>query len=344
VEPEEVFENLIGMILCGGLGKRMRPATEMVPKVLFELKPGYTIIERQLFQYKSAGIDKVILLTAHLGQKIKKRFGSRHMGVELEYVQERKPMGTLNAIRLGMEAAQEDAVVSNGDVVSDLNLKRMCESWKKSGALASIFAVKMRSPYGILDMRGGRITGFREKPVLNHFINGGFYCMSKEILPVLRKYMVGDIERTAFPELAKKGKLGFYKEEVPFWISVDTDKDLETARAEYQNRTDKPWGYEKILRVKNRRMEKILYILAGYRTSMHYHERREETLRVISGRGWLVVKGDSRKPLKPGAEIRIRPGVVHSFVAISNLTLHESSTYHPDDIVRVEDYYEFRIK
>jgi NDP-sugar pyrophosphorylase family protein len=335
---------LIGMILCGGLGKRLRPATETLPKVLLELKPGYTILERQLFQYKSAGIDRVILLTAHLGEKIRKKFGDRHMGVELRYVQEKTPMGTLNAIRLGMEEAREDAVISNGDVLADLNVRRMGEKWKRSGLLASIFVVRMPSPYGVIDIRGGRIVGFREKPILKYHINGGFYCMSKKVLPLLEKYMVGDIERTAFPELARKGKLGYYREDVPFWISVDTEKDLETARREYSNRTDKPWGYEKLLGVKEGRMEKILYIMAGYRTSMHYHERREEVLKVISGRGWVIFKGNSRKPLRPGVRVRLRPGTVHSFVAASNLLLHESSTHHPEDIVRVEDYYGFRIK
>lgn len=335
---------MIGMILCGGLGKRLRPATETIPKVLFELRPGYTILERQLFQYKSAGINRVILLTGHLGEKIRKRFGKTHMGVELEYVHEKTPMGTLNAIRLGMEFAREDAVVSNGDVIADLNIKRMCEKWRKSRALASIFAVRMRSPYGILNLRRGKIVGFEEKPILNHFINGGFYCMSEKVLPILQKYMVGDIERTAFPELARKGKLGYYKEDVPFWISVDTEKDLETAKLEYQNRIDKPWGYEKILGVKEGRMEKILYIMAGYRTSLHYHEKRDEELKVISGRGWVVIKGNSKKPLLPGRKVHLKPGTVHSFLAVSNLILHESSTHHPEDIVRVEDYYDFRIK
>lgn len=74
----------IGMILCGGFGKRLRPVTETVPKPLVELKEDYTILDKQLFDFKSAGISKVILLTGFLGEKIEERYGNNYMGVEIE--------------------------------------------------------------------------------------------------------------------------------------------------------------------------------------------------------------------------------------------------------------------
>lgn len=137
---------MLSMILCGGPGKRFRPLTETTPKAMFELKDGYTVTDRQLFQFKSAGFDRVILLTAHLGDKIRKKFGNERWGLKIEYVQE-KPLGTLNAIRLGMDAAGEDVMVSNGDVVADLNLKRMLEKFRRSGKMAkSLFN---KNPYFI---------------------------------------------------------------------------------------------------------------------------------------------------------------------------------------------------
>jgi NDP-sugar pyrophosphorylase family protein len=334
---------MIGMILCGGLGKRFRPLTEEIPKALLELKEGYTMLDRQLFQYKSARIDRVLLLTAHLGEKIEERFGKEHMGIKLEYVREEKPLGTLNAIRLGMRHAREDAVVSNGDVIADLNLKRMCEEWKKSGTLGSIFITPLPSPYGIIELKGQRIVGFREKPLLDYYINAGFYCLSKRVLPVLEKFKVGDIERTAFPELAAKKQLVYYKEEA-LWMSIDTPKDFEAVKMEYTNRVDKPWGYEKIVKSDKKRMEKLIYIMAGYRTSLHYHEVRDERLRVLRGTGLIEYKGGRRKRFKKGSEIHIKPGTVHSLLAEENALFHETSTFHPNDVVRVKDFYEFRLK
>ncbi len=334
---------MLGMILCGGVGKRFRPVTETIPKGLFELKEGHTILDRQLFQYKSAGFDRVILLTAHLGEKIRKRFGSKHMGLKLEYVRERKPLGTLNAIRLGMEAARQDAMVSNGDVVADLNLKRMREEFERSPHHASIFISRLRSPYGIVELGGRRIKSFEEKPLLDYYINGGFYCLSKRVLRLLRKFKVGNIEHTAFPELANRGQLGFYKEEGdPFWMSIDTAKDFETARREYSNRTDKPWGHEKTIRLDKKGMEKLLYLMAGYRTSFHYHKVRDETLRVLRGAGWVEFRRGERKRFAAGSKIHIKPNTTHSFIATKNALLREISTPHPTDVVRVKDVYEVR--
>jgi NDP-sugar pyrophosphorylase family protein len=334
---------MLGMILCGGAGKRFRPLTETTPKALFELKDGYTVTDRQLFQYKSAGFDRVILLTAHLGEKIRKKFGSEHMGLKLEYIQERKPLGTLNAIRLGMEAAGEDVMVSNGDIVADLNLRRMCEEFKKSSCRASIFIARMPSPYGIVELSGKRIKSFREKPLLNYYINGGFYCLSKRVLGLLEKFKVGNIENTAFPELAARGQLTFYREGGdPFWASIDTAKDLDAVRQEYSNRTDKPWGYEKVLRLDKKRAEKLIYLMAGYRTSLHYHKVRDETLHVLGGAGWAEFEGGRRRRFVKGSRIHIKPNTIHSFIATRNTLIHEVSTPNPEDVVRVRDFYEVR--
>lgn len=331
------------MILCGGLSKRMRPLTSKFPKVLLELKPGYTILDRQLFGYKSAGIDRVFLLTGHLSGKIRQECGDEHRGLKIEYVAEKKPLGTLNAIRLGLRQADEDVVVSNGDVVADINLRQMMEEFKRSRCPASIFITRMRSPFGILRLEGGRIKSFEEKPLLQHYINAGYYCLSKRVLPLLEKFKIGNIERTAFPELAARGQLACYKEDGdPFWAAIDTVKDLEEVRKEYSNRTDKPWGYEKTLELTKKRMEKLLFLMAGYRTSLHYHKVRDEVLRVLGGAGWIEFEGGKRRRFMKGMKIHIKPKVVHSFIASKPLLLREISTPHPKDVVRVKDFYEVR--
>ena len=93
----------VGMILCGGFGKRLRPLTETVPKPLIEIKDDYTILDKQLFDFKNAGVDKVLLLTGFLSEKIRERYGDEYKGVKIEYIVEDEPLGTLNAIKLGME-------------------------------------------------------------------------------------------------------------------------------------------------------------------------------------------------------------------------------------------------
>jgi NDP-sugar pyrophosphorylase family protein len=332
---------MIAMILCGGHGKRFRPLTEKVPKGLLEIKKGYTVLDRQLFAYKSAGFDRVLMLTGHLSKKIEKRYGSRYKGLEIEYVVEKKPMGTLNAIRLGMEVANEDAMVSNGDIIADLNIKRMAQEFEPAEYLASMFVMRMRSPYGIVMLGDRHIESFKEKPVLDYYINAGFYCLSKKILDLLEEFKVGDIEKTVFPRLAEMKKIAYYKEEIPFWASIDSIKDWEEVRKEYENRTDKPWGYEKLLVLTKELMEKELYLMAGYKTSFHYHKQRNETLNIISGAGYVEFE-DRKEEFRAGSAIPIKPGTPHTIVATKNTLIKEISTPYPEDVVRIKDYYVVR--
>ena len=336
-----IGEHLIGMILCGGYGKRFRPLTDVIPKVLLEIKDGYPILDKQLFAFRSMGFDRVLLLAGYLSEKIEERYGSGYKGLKIEHVVEEKPLGTLNAIRMGMERANEDAMVSNGGVVTDINMKRMREEFESSTYPALMFVVRMRSPYGIVKLGDGYIKSFKEKPLLNYYINGGFYCISKDVLGLLEGFKVGDIEETVFPRLAAVKQLAYYRESVPFWDSIDNPKDLENAREEYENRSDKPWGYEKILTLTRRRLEKELYIMAGYRTSLHYHERRDEILHVLSGSGYIEFK-DRKVNFKKRLKIRVEPNTPHSIVADKNTLIHEISTPHPDDEVRIKDFYPAR--
>lgn len=218
------------MILCGGYGKRLFPLTRELPKVLLELRKGYTLLDHQLSLYRRAGIKRVYLLAGYRAEEIRKRYGGEHEGMELRYVVEEEPLGTLNALKLGMREAKTGAVASNGDVVMEVDLRKMWEDFRRSEALASLLAVKMRSPYGILRLRGKRVISFVEKPLLPHYINGGVYCLSPRLLPLMERFGTGDVERTLFPELARRGKLRCYRAEPPLWISVDTLKDLEEAR------------------------------------------------------------------------------------------------------------------
>ena len=331
----------VGLILCGGFGKRLRPLTEKIPKPLVEIKDNYTILDKQLFDFKSAGVDKAVLLTGFLGEKIEERYGDNYMGVDVEYIQEDKPLGTLNAIRLGMESLKnnEQSVIRNGDVVADLNIKKMIEQGEKSDYPLSIFITKMVSPYGIVEVSGDRLVSFKEKPVLDYYINGGVYFSQGEI--DFGEFEVGDIEKTVFPMLAKENKLGYYKEDGLFWMAIDTTKELEEIRKEYKNREDKPWGYEKILINTEKYLTKELFIREGYQTSYHHHPQKDETMYILSGAGYIEFE-DRKEYFGKNDTIRIKPLENHTIVAMENTVLHEISTPHPDDTVRVKDYYDIR--
>ena len=329
----------VGMILCGGMGKRLRPVTETVPKSLIEIKDDYTILDKQLFDFKNAGVDEVYLLTGFLHDKIKERYGDEYNGVKIHYVIEDEPLGTLNAIRLGMEAISGDkqCIIRNGDIVSDVNIKAMIEYGVKSSLPVIMFVTQMQSPYGIVEMNGDRLVSFREKPVLeDYYINGGIYFTKSKI--DFGEFKTGDIEKIYFPTIAKENKLGYFKENGIYWVAVDTYKDLEAVKKEYKNKTDKPWGYEKILILTEKYSTKELYIKEGFRTSLHYHTEKDETMYILSGSGYIEFE-DRKEFFLKNDSIRIEPGVVHSIVATENTLLHEVSTPYLEDTVCIKDYY-----
>ncbi len=326
---------MIGAILCGGYGKRLKPLTEETPKPLIELKDNYTILDKQLFDLKSAGIERVRLLAGYLSEKIEERFDSDYKGLKIEYYVEDAPRGTLNAIREGLADIDGPILVRNGDVVCDLNIKKMIEYSLSVDYPVTMYVTRMRSPYGIVELGDTYIKSFREKPMLDYYINGGVYFI-KDL--DLDGFESGDIEKTVFPLLAKNRQLGYYSEDV-FWMAIDTTKELEEVRKEYANRNDKPWGYEKILISTEKYLTKEIFIKEDYKTSFHFHSNKDETLYIVRGSGFVEFE-DRKEYFGINDTVRIKPKVPHSIVASENLIIHEVSTPHPEDTVRIEDFYE----
>jgi NDP-sugar pyrophosphorylase family protein len=331
---------MIGMILCGGYGKRLKPYTEDIPKPLIDIMDDYTILDRQLYDMANSDIENVILLTGYLSEKIEERYGKNYRGMEIQYSVEDKPLGTLNAIKLGMDLLKDKdtVLIRNGDVVSDINLKKMMKKYSASDFKAMMFVTKMRSPYGIVELGEDHIRSFKEKPLLEYYINGGIYLLDSEI--PFSNFEKGEIEKTVFPVLADTNQLGYYKENT-FWMSIDTTKDLEEIKKEYANRTDKPWGYEKVLISTENYLTKEIYIKEGYTTSYHYHKEKEESIYMLEGSCYVQFE-HKKEFFGRNDTMDIPRGALHKIVATENSLMHSVSTPFIDDIVRVEDYYPAR--
>ncbi len=107
-------------------------------------------------------------------------------------------------------------------------------------------------------------------------------------------------------------------------------------------RVDKPWGYELIWAQTDRYVGKVLHVNAGQRLSLQYHEKKDETIYLWSGRLTLVVdegNGLHERELKPGESYHVRPLVKHRMIAITDCDVLEASTPELDDVVRLEDAY-----
>ena len=215
------------VILAGGRGKRLRPLTDSVPKPLIEVR-GKPIIVWQIEWLKSYGINEFIVCVGYLKEKIINYLGDgSEYGVRIGYVVERKPLGTGGAIKNAEVFLRNESgfFVINGDIITTINPEELTRL--NSRHIGAIALVPLRSPYGIVEFDDDlTVRSFMEKPLLrDYWINAGVYYFKPDIFRYLP--IEGDIERTAFPNLAKFGLLKAVKYENAFWRSIDTMKDLD---------------------------------------------------------------------------------------------------------------------
>ncbi len=117
--------------------------------------------------------------------------------------------------------------VINGDIITNIDLRKLS---KKPNSIASI---ELRTKFGTLETNGNKILKFREKKeISNLWMNAGIYYLQKEILKDLPNK--GDVEKTLFPDYAKKGKLNTIKFKKIKWYSIDSIKDIENCSLEVQ--------------------------------------------------------------------------------------------------------------
>lgn len=197
------------VILCGGLGTRLRPLTYEIPKVLIPVQ-GKPVIEHILDLLKLESVEEVILSVGHMKEKIKSHFkdGSSH-GIPISYIEEDSPLGTGGPLRL-LPPQEGPFVVSNGDELKDISISSMLALHKQSNALATIALTKVENPsvYGVANLDGSKILEFQEKPENppTNLINAGFYIIDPEAINLVKEGFCM-LEKDVFPRLAERGRL-----------------------------------------------------------------------------------------------------------------------------------------
>ena len=208
------------IILAGGRGKRLKPVTDYVPKPLVPIK-NIPIIEWQIRYLKKYGITEVIICTGYKADMIESYLSMKKLGIKIKFSIEKTPLGTGGAIKkAGKWINDKSFFVINGDTITNIDLDKLAS--KKN----SIAAIELRTKYGILETESDKIINFREKKEISDtWMNAGIYHLQKDVLKKLP--IKGDIEKTVFPDYAKKGLLNTIKFKNVEWFSVDSFKDME---------------------------------------------------------------------------------------------------------------------
>lgn len=250
------------IIMCGGKGTRLREETESRPKPMLDIG-GRPILWHIMDIYARHGFKDFILPLGYKGDMIKQYFWeykirnsdftidlssggvTTHNGCPTDWQVTLCDTGqdTLKGARIKRIAHHIDTerfMVTYGDGVADINLDALLDFHQRSGNIGTFTGVRMPSRFGAVQTdEQGNILSWQEKPVLNEYINCGFFVFERSFLDYLSEDPSCDLEKEPLEKLAAEGKLGMYRHE-GFWHCMDTLRDYNNLNAMWAG-GNAPW-------------------------------------------------------------------------------------------------------
>jgi glucose-1-phosphate cytidylyltransferase len=236
------------VILCGGRGLRLGEHGVALPKALIEIG-GRPVLWHLLKLYSHHGLNDFVLCLGYLGEAIKRYFLEHHwlyadftleIKPESDYRLHKHHSGSedwrITFAETGLDTntggrlrriqpyiSDEEFCVTYGDGLADLNLRDLLAFHRAHGRLATLTAVNPRSQFGLLRLdEAGVVTEFQEKPVVEQWINGGFFVFNRRVFDYLEDNSV--LEQTPLERLARERQLMAWRHQ-GFWKCLDTYKD-----------------------------------------------------------------------------------------------------------------------
>lgn len=217
-------------ILAGGLGTRLRPLTEKLPKPMLEVgeKP---ILERIIEQFKEYGFVNFIISINYMGEVIEEYFkDGRDFNVNIQYVKEEKKLGTAGSIKLAEKKLNKPFIVINGDILTGIDFDSFLNYHKENqyDITVGVRNYEMRVPYGVMVMENELIKSLEEKPTYTFYINSGVYVLNKEVvdyIPYNKEYNMTDLIEDVIKD---KGKCGTYSI-TEYWSDIGHMEDFKKA-------------------------------------------------------------------------------------------------------------------
>ena len=230
------------IILAGGKGTRLRPYTTVLPKPLMPVgdRPVLDIVIRQLRHH---GFDRVTIATGYLAELIEAFFrNGESYGLPIDYFREETPLGTVGALSL-IDGLDEDFLVMNGDVITDLDYAALLDAHRKSGAAATIAVHRkeVQISLGVLAFDSAeepdRLTNYYEKPKIDYDASMGVYCFSPRAIERIEPHAYLD-----FPDLILRliadGETVLAWRSDAFWLDIGRHEDYEEAQDVFERMRD----------------------------------------------------------------------------------------------------------
>ena len=204
IGTKEISNKMI--VMAGGRGERLMPKTENCPKPLLPIN-GKPMLEHIILRAKDQGFTNFIFSVNYLGEMIKDYFSDgSSWGINIEYIEEDSPLGTAGSLYKIKGMIEDPIVVTNADVVTDINYERLIAYHNEHNDSVATITVRLHEfqhPFGVVNTNGLNITGIEEKPKIQLNVNAGVYVLNPETLDHLEDNKFCDMP-TLFNRLSEK--------------------------------------------------------------------------------------------------------------------------------------------
>ena len=225
------------VLMAGGEGKRLRPLTENTPKPLLKVgdKP---IIEYNIDRIAKVGIKNVYLSINYLGQQLIDYFGDGETkSLNIQYLTESKPLGTIGSVLLVENFEHDDILVMNSDLLTNIDFADFYKTYKDSGADMAVAATAYHVdvPYAVLDTdENQRVKALKEKPRYTYFSNAGIYLINKKLLDMIPEGEFFDITDLMDKVIEMDNKIITYPIN-GYWLDIGKHEDFKKAQEDIKH-------------------------------------------------------------------------------------------------------------
>ena len=214
------------VLLAGGFGTRLSEYTKTIPKPMTNVG-GKPILVHIMKLYAKYGFKDFYIALGYKGEMIKNFFNKKFFDWNINLIETgRNTMTGGRLKRLTKYVGKETFMMTYGDGVSNVNLKKLIKFHKEKKRLVTLTAVRPPARFGAIKLTGQYVSYFKEKSKLDEgWINGGFFVMEPEFL----KFIKNDntyLEREPLENVSKKRQLAAFKHE-GFWQCLDTKRDKD---------------------------------------------------------------------------------------------------------------------
>lgn len=222
------------VILAGGKGTRLAPYTKILPKPLMPIGD-MPILEVLLRQLKRAGVDEVYLTVGHLAELLFAFFqDGEWLGLKIHYSYEDHPLGTAGPLSL-IEGLDDTFLVTNGDVLTTLDIPKLVEYHCSQAALATIASHQrnVHIDFGVIETNGNEeVTGYIEKPTIDYRVSMGVYVFQPSVLAYIGHNQYLDFPNLVLKMLAAGEKVLSYPYS-GYWMDLGRVDDYEQAVVDF---------------------------------------------------------------------------------------------------------------